>query len=300
MRTLYDFLGALPDDDAENLRAAFRKAAKSAHPDLNPGDPDAPLKFRQLVRANDILSDEKQRAAYDRLLALALREREVVPKRIVAAAIWRVTNGIAWGVIFLAGTLVVSVAGYVLLGLVTSTPRAPAQMTQVLETQVFGTQVIGHEPPQASAMTTGLSHARGLTDRPDKVETVGADMKLDEDPADFKQATSPNAAAAAAQSAVGATESADVPRVRDFATNDARHYRERGILAYRTGDLHLALVDFDLAIQYDPNSPDAYIDRAIVFYRMGDRKRAFADVTQAKRIHQESNRSTTLPLASAP
>jgi tetratricopeptide (TPR) repeat protein len=283
MRTLYDFLGALPDDDAENLRAAFRKAARGAHPDLNPGDPDAPLKFRQLVRANDILSDEKQRAAYDRLLALALREREVAPKRIVAAAIWRITNGIAWGVIFLAGTLVASVAGYVLLGLVTATPRAPAQMTEVL----------GPEPPLA--MMTGLSHTRGLTDRPDKLETVGVAMKRDEDPADFKQAMAP-----AAQSAVSATESAPVPRVRDFATDDARHYRERGILAYRTGDLHLALVDFDLAIQYDPNSPDAYIDRAIVFYRMGDRTRAFADVTQAKRIHQESNRNKALPVASAP
>jgi curved DNA-binding protein CbpA len=290
MRTLYDFLGALPDDDAENLRAAFRKAVKGAHPDLNPGDPDAALKFRQLVRANDILSDEKQRAAYDRLLALALREREVTPKRIVAAAIWRVTNGIAWGVIFLAGTLVVSVAGYVLSGLVTATPRAPAQMTQV----------VGQEPPQASAMTTGLSHTRGRTDRPGKLATVGAATKLDEDPADFKQATAPNADASAAQSAVSATESAPAPRVRDFATNDAKHYRERGILAYRTGDLHLALVDFDLAIQYDPNSPDAYIDRAIVFYRMGDRQRAFADLTQAKRIHHESNRSKTLPVASAP
>jgi len=290
MRTLYDFLGALPDDDAENLRAAFRKAAKSAHPDLNPGDPDAALKFRQLVRANDILSDDKQRAAYDRLLALALRQQEVAPKRFVATAVWRVTNGIAWGVIFLVGAFVVSVAGYVLLGLVTATPRAPAQMTEVL----------GHEPPQASAVTTGLSHSRGLTDRPDKLETAGDAMKLDEDPAHFKQATAPNAVAPAAQSPISATESAPAPRVRDFATNDAKHYRERGILAYRIGDLHLALVDFDLAIQYDPNSPDAYIDRAIVFYRMGDRKRAFADVTQAKRIHQESNRSTTLPLASAP
>jgi curved DNA-binding protein CbpA len=287
MRTLYDFLGALPDDDAENLRAAFRKAAKRAHPDLNPGDPDAPLKFRQLVRANDILSDEKQRAAYDRLLALALREREVARKRVAAAAIWRVTNGIAWGVIFVAGALVVSVGGYALFGLVDATARAPAQMTQVF----------GHEP-QAPAVTTGLSHTRGLTDRPNKLETVGAAMKLNEDPADFKQATAPNADAPAAQ--VSATESAPVPRVRDFATDDARHYRERGILAYRIGDLHLALVDFDLAIQYDPNSPDAYIDRAIVFYRLGDRKRAFADVTQAKRIHQESNRSKALPVASAP
>ena len=75
MRTLYDLLDALPEDDAESLRAAFRKAAKANYPDNNPGDPDAPLRFRRIVRANAILSDERQRAHYDRLLAVARRQR---------------------------------------------------------------------------------------------------------------------------------------------------------------------------------------------------------------------------------
>ena len=57
MKTLYDLLGALPKDDAEELRTAFRRAAKGAHPDLHPGDPDAALKFREIVRANEILGD---------------------------------------------------------------------------------------------------------------------------------------------------------------------------------------------------------------------------------------------------
>src|ERR1700761_6312888 len=65
MKTLYELLGALPDDDAEDIRAAFRKAVKSAHPDINPGDPDAAIKFRQIVRANEILVDQEQRAVYD-------------------------------------------------------------------------------------------------------------------------------------------------------------------------------------------------------------------------------------------
>ena len=39
MDTLYDLLGALPHDDAESLRSAFRRAVKGAHPDLRPGDP---------------------------------------------------------------------------------------------------------------------------------------------------------------------------------------------------------------------------------------------------------------------
>jgi len=72
MKTLYDLLGALPDDDAESIRAAFRKAAQANHPDRNPGDPEAPQRFRRIVRANAILSDERQRATYDRLLEIAL------------------------------------------------------------------------------------------------------------------------------------------------------------------------------------------------------------------------------------
>jgi hypothetical protein len=74
MKTLYDLLGALPNDDAEGLRAAFRKAAKASHPDVNTADPDAPLRFRQVMRANAILSDATQRAAYDKLMVITAQE----------------------------------------------------------------------------------------------------------------------------------------------------------------------------------------------------------------------------------
>src|SRR6202166_2858221 len=76
MKTLYDLLEALPCDDAESLRAAFRRAVKGAHPDLRPGDPDAALKFREIVRANEILGDPEQRAAYDDLLEVARLETD--------------------------------------------------------------------------------------------------------------------------------------------------------------------------------------------------------------------------------
>jgi tetratricopeptide (TPR) repeat protein len=68
MKSLYDLLGARPDDDAEALRRAFRKAVKAHHPDLHPGDPDAALRFRLIVAANAILRDAKRRATYDQLL----------------------------------------------------------------------------------------------------------------------------------------------------------------------------------------------------------------------------------------
>src|SRR5204862_494863 len=46
MKTLYDLLGALPHDDEEALRTAFRSAVKDAHPDIRPGEPSAALSIR--------------------------------------------------------------------------------------------------------------------------------------------------------------------------------------------------------------------------------------------------------------
>ncbi len=60
--------------------------------------------------------------------------------------------------------------------------------------------------------------------------------------------------------------------------------RERGIAAYRNGDLDGALAELDQAIQLNPNYKAAYIDRGIVLYRMRKLDRAFADIAKAKRI----------------
>jgi curved DNA-binding protein CbpA len=65
---LYDLLGVDPNDDAENLRKAYRKAAKESHPDHHGGDPEAALRFRQITEAYDLLRDAEQRAAYDQWL----------------------------------------------------------------------------------------------------------------------------------------------------------------------------------------------------------------------------------------
>jgi hypothetical protein len=68
MQNLYDLLGVHPDGDAENLRKAWRKAAKESHPDHHGGDPEAALRFRQITEAYDILRDAEQRVAYDQWL----------------------------------------------------------------------------------------------------------------------------------------------------------------------------------------------------------------------------------------
>jgi Flp pilus assembly protein TadD len=103
-----------------------------------------------------------------------------------------------------------------------------------------------------------------VSDAPDAAEAV-------------KEMTTAHALAAA-------DNTGTIPAISEVEVKDARYYRRQGQLAYRIGDFALALVDFDLAIDLDPNFSDAYIDRAIVFRRMGDLKHALADITQAKRI----------------
>ena len=125
METLYDLLGALPNDDADELRAAFRRAVKRVHPDINPEDLDAGLKFRRIVRANEILGDAEQRAAYDHLLTVAHHEQEQAPKQAAADKVHKVASG----VMALAGMSVVAVSGYALFVQLSGNALTPATTT---------------------------------------------------------------------------------------------------------------------------------------------------------------------------
>ena len=122
MGTLYDLLGALPGDDAEGLRTAFRKAAKATHPDINPDNPDAALRFRELVRAYDILTDAEQRATYDELLAIALQPLPAT--QMQATRTYEVVGKYASNT--MAATIIsaVLVGGYTVFGLFSKPPSA--------------------------------------------------------------------------------------------------------------------------------------------------------------------------------
>ena len=63
----YAVLGVKKTASQEEIRKAFRKAARKYHPDVNPGDKRAEEKFKEISEANDILSDEKKRKVYDQL-----------------------------------------------------------------------------------------------------------------------------------------------------------------------------------------------------------------------------------------
>lgn len=62
----YDILGVKPDASQQEIKAAYRKLAKSLHPDLNPGDKQAESRFKSVSSAFNFLKDEEQRARFDR------------------------------------------------------------------------------------------------------------------------------------------------------------------------------------------------------------------------------------------
>jgi hypothetical protein len=161
METLYDLLGALPNDDADDLRAAFRRAVKRAHPDVNPADPDAGLKLRRILHANEILSDVEQRASYDRLLEVAQLEKEQAAKRVAAAKVHKLASA----VMALAGVSAVALGGYALFLQLSANTLTRATMTAeaVHEPATIGTAEEAASASVPLAQTFG--HADVATSR---------------------------------------------------------------------------------------------------------------------------------------
>jgi tetratricopeptide (TPR) repeat protein len=269
MKTLYDVLGALPSDDAEGLRTAFRKAVKGAHPDIHPDDPDAALKFREIARANEILGDAEQRAAYDHLLERARLEQKLAAEHAIAARIHKLASG----VIALAGVSVVTVGGYLLFMHMSVASVAPANKVDVT---VRASAEIASVIPAGSPDTTNERAS------PAKHESASVPAEAIVPSAAMPR---PNAESIPA---------ANVGPAPDPAASAARSLRARGVFAYRNGDLNGAIADLDQALHLDPKFLAAYIDRGIILYRLRKFDRAFADTARAKRIEMTS-RSKSAP-----
>lgn len=61
----YRILGISEQADEEQIKQAYRKLAKKYHPDLNPNNPEAEAKFKDVVEAYETLGDAEKRKKYD-------------------------------------------------------------------------------------------------------------------------------------------------------------------------------------------------------------------------------------------
>ncbi|WP_437721430.1 molecular chaperone DnaJ [Sorangium sp. So ce861] len=66
MRDPYEVLGVERSSTQDEIKSAFRRLAAQHHPDKNPGDQGAHVRFKELNAAYQILSDPQKRAAFDR------------------------------------------------------------------------------------------------------------------------------------------------------------------------------------------------------------------------------------------
>jgi len=65
MKNPYEVLGVAPSASEDEIRKAFRRLAKTCHPDLNPGNKQAEERFKELSLANEIISDTEKRRRFD-------------------------------------------------------------------------------------------------------------------------------------------------------------------------------------------------------------------------------------------
>ena len=65
-RDYYQTLGVSPRATQEEIRRAFRRLARRHHPDVNPNDPQAEARFKEVAEAYEVLRDPERRQSYDR------------------------------------------------------------------------------------------------------------------------------------------------------------------------------------------------------------------------------------------
>lgn len=61
----YELLGVNRDASADEIKRAYRKAARKYHPDVNPGNKEVEEKYKQISQAFEVLNDPEKRKKYD-------------------------------------------------------------------------------------------------------------------------------------------------------------------------------------------------------------------------------------------
>jgi curved DNA-binding protein CbpA len=151
-KNLYDLLGVRPNDDAENLKKAYREAAKASHPDHHGDDQGAAARFQQIVEAYSVLRDAERRAAYDQVLEFQRQPFRAKLKRVVSELKHHILHD-AIAALVLA---MVMAGGYTLYVRISETPVDQAA------------RAAGGEPEGTIAFQTAQQNA-AARDKPDRV-----------------------------------------------------------------------------------------------------------------------------------
>jgi DnaJ domain len=279
MDTLYDLLGALPHDDAETLRTAFRRAVKSTHPDLRPDDPDAAIRFRQIVRANEILLDKDQRAVYDHLLVLAQQEKDPAKAHPIAAKIHKIASG----VLAFVSLSIVSAGGYLLF----------MHMSVALVAPV-GSLAVSHASANAIDLRARLSDSIAAVSSTDALDPAAVNAFIaaraeGSAPAGLVNAMAMAPADAESTAPSGITGSDPAP--------DAATVHGHDVSALGGGDVAAVMVNPDQVTQLDQKFTAPYVDRGVLFFRDRKDDRNFPDLPPLKRAEKPGHPKSLLAAA---
>jgi curved DNA-binding protein len=66
MKDYYNTLGVPRTASDQEIKQAYRRLARTYHPDINPGDKKAEARFKEINEAYEVLSDKGKREKYDR------------------------------------------------------------------------------------------------------------------------------------------------------------------------------------------------------------------------------------------
>ena len=69
-KNFYAILGVPQNASTDDIKKAYKKLARENNPDLNPGDPEAEKKFKEVSEANAVIGDERKRQEYDQMRSM--------------------------------------------------------------------------------------------------------------------------------------------------------------------------------------------------------------------------------------